>query len=186
MANIGVFCSANPELDSEYLESAVEMGRLIGQGGHRLVYGGTRNGTMGLLADSVLNAGGRVLGIVPEVLRKYAREEDIIVSDLHERLSLMQQNAHGFVALAGGLGTLHEVLDTMASKQLLELRKPIVLVNTKGCYQNLMGLFNYLEREGFIHGKTREYYDFAETPQLAYESVVGMMLRGSRPAVDLA
>jgi uncharacterized protein (TIGR00730 family) len=172
MDEIGVFCSANIKVGDEYKQAARELGMLIGKDGNRLIYGGTMNGLMGILAKFTVENGGRIRGFLPYALRKDRLNGEILVKDLNERLSLITQNSDGFIALAGGIGTLHEIMDVIASMQLrIICDKPLALVNTWGYYNNFVDLLERFEKDGFIQGNSSGLYFVAETPAEAYNYV---------------
>lgn len=120
-----------------------------------LVYGGGRVGLMGVLADTVLAAGGHVVGVIPESLttKELAHEgcnELIIVSDMHERKALMSQRASAFLAMPGGVGTLEEFFEILSWAILGLHNKPIGLLNVGGYFSPLLNLFQHATEERFI------------------------------------
>ncbi len=120
-----------------------------------LVYGGGRVGLMGALADAALAAGGHVVGVIPEFLREreVAHEnlsECLIVDDLFERKALMFERSDAFVALPGGIGTLDEILEVIAWRQLRQLRQAVGLLNVAGYFDRWLDLFDHISHEGFL------------------------------------
>lgn len=118
-----VFCASSPGNDPALTEATVALGRLLAARGHELVYGGGAVGLMGLVADTVMEAGGRVTGVIP--LRLFQREvghygltELIEVESMHERKALMYEMSDAFVALPGGFGTLEELAETLTWSQI--------------------------------------------------------------------
>jgi uncharacterized protein (TIGR00730 family) len=131
------------------------MGKVIADAQATLVYGGASRGLMGVLADAVMNAGGQVIGVMPQTLVHmeiaHPKVTELkIVPDLHVRKSTMATLADAFIALPGGAGTLEELLEMITWLQLGLHNKPIALLNTEGYYDPLVQLFEASVREQFI------------------------------------
>lgn len=131
------------------------MGKVIADAQVTLVYGGASRGLMGVLADTVMNAGGQVIGVMPQTLVHmeiaHPKVTELkIVPDLHVRKSTMATLADAFIALPGGAGTLEELLEMITWLQLGLHNKPIALLNTEGYYDPLVQLFEASVREQFI------------------------------------
>ena len=140
-----VYCGSRPGVLSQYSEVAQEVGRWIAQHDGQLVYGGGHNGLMGALADATLEAGGRVVGIIPQALvdKEYAHRgctELRIVADMHERKHMMAERADAFLALPGGIGTLEEFFEVWTWRQLGYHNKPVGLLNLAGYYDSLLAI----------------------------------------------
>lgn len=154
--NICVYCSSSNLLDEHYYEEARVLGRLIAQGGYRLVYGGGNVGLMGALAREVHLHQGFVCGVLPRALKNregvaYDVADELIVTDsLRERKAIMFDRADAFIAMPGGLGTLEELLEVLTLKQLGYHQKPIVLVNSNGFYAPFLELLNHFHQERFV------------------------------------
>ncbi|MBP3280001.1 MAG: TIGR00730 family Rossman fold protein, partial [Butyrivibrio sp.] len=138
--NIAVYCGSSSGNNSKFMESAKYLGRWIGESGNTLVYGGACKGLMGALADAVLESGGKVIGVLPDVPRIQARKhtgltECINTSSMAERKAKMIELADAFVALPGGIGTLDEITDVLSLSSLDVVKGPIVLFNTDGYYE---------------------------------------------------
>lgn len=166
---ICVYCSSSNALDPSYIQAAEELGMEIGKRGHTLIYGGTREGLMGVTALSTKKHGGKVIGVIPEILREKnigydESDEMVIVKTLRERKLEMENRADAFIALPGGFGTLDEVMEQMALKQLGYHEKPIVFLNTLGFYSTLMSHFERIFDEKFTHPYWRKLYTVEETP----------------------
>ncbi len=150
-----VYCGSKAGAAPDYANLATEVGRWIGSHGGQLVYGGGRNGLMGIVADSTRAAGGRVVGIIPKALveREWAHEgcdELHIVDTMHERKGMMMTRADAFVALPGGIGTFEELFEVWAWRQLGYHDKPIGILNAGGYYEAMMGFMQQVVREGFM------------------------------------
>ena len=136
------------------------MGRLLGEAGLGLVYGGAHAGLMGIVADSALANGGEVLGVIPrslagiEVAHQHLTKL-VLVETMHERKALMAQEADAFVALPGGFGTLDEFFEILTWAQLGIHAKPCVLVNTAGYYDHLLSFLRVAIDEGFLKQKNK-------------------------------
>lgn len=158
--SVCVFCGSSSGRDPAYIEAARAFGAALGRENIRLVYGGGHVGMMGALSESVMNAGGHVLGIIPEFLvaREHAREgrNDLkIVRDMHERKRVMVEEADAFVALPGGVGTLEELVEQLTWLQLDRHKKPILLANIKGYWNPLIALFRHMQSEKFLYDGVR-------------------------------
>jgi uncharacterized protein (TIGR00730 family) len=157
---ICVFCGSNAGHDPTYLEAARGLGQLFAREGIALVYGGGSVGLMGELADSVLAAGGEVIGVIPHAL--WAREvghrglTDLrIVETMHERKAMMADLADAFIALPGGLGTLEEIFEIWTWAQLGLHTKPLGFLDVNGFYAPLMQFLDRAARERFLREEHR-------------------------------
>jgi uncharacterized protein (TIGR00730 family) len=155
MNRVCVFCGSNSGARASYSAAATLMGEVLGRRGMQLVYGGGHIGLMGAVADAVLGAGGRVIGVIPEALvaRELAHRgvQDLrVVASMHERKALMAELADGFVALPGGFGTLEEFCEVLTWGQLGLHRKPCGILNIDGYYDALLKQFDLGATEGFI------------------------------------
>ena len=133
------------------------------------MYGGGSIGLMGVLADTVMSAGGAVIGVIPRPLatREIAHAgvtELRVVDSMHERKATMAELADGFVALPGGLGTLEELLEMLTWAQLGIHQKPVGVLNLGGYFDGLRGLLDHGVGEGFIKREHRDLLAFADTP----------------------
>jgi hypothetical protein len=156
-------------LDDVYIRAARELGRLMGERGHGLVYGAGNLGLMGVLAKAVRGAGGHVTGIIPERLVAYGISLDqvdelIITETMAERKAMMESRAEAFVALPGGFGTLEELLQVLTLVQLRYLDAPVVLLNTAGFYNPLLACFEQFYALRFARPEMRESYRVLDEP----------------------
>jgi hypothetical protein len=150
-----VYCGSGPGTDPAFIAAARTLGKLLAGNGVRLVYGGGSLGLMGALANSVLDHGGHVTGVIPEFLtareKKLTRAQELIVTkDMHERKQIMFERADAFVALPGGIGTLEETIEQMTWSQLGRHKKPILLANIKGFWNPLCVLLDHMRALEFI------------------------------------
>ncbi len=151
-----VYCGSRPLASPAFLESARQVGEWIGRRGGQLVYGGGRNGLMGVVADSTLKAGGRVVGIIPKALveKEWAHKgctELHVVDTMHERKRLMAEHAHAFLALPGGIGTFEEFFEVWTWRQLGYHDKPVGLLNVGGYYEGLMAFLRTAVQAQFMN-----------------------------------
>lgn len=158
MQSICVFCGSSVGQSPLYRESAVRLGRILADRGIELVYGGGSIGLMGVLADAVLNAGGRVTGVIPDRLAKreimHAGLTDLrIVRTMHERKAVMAELAHGFIALPGAFGTMDELFEILTWAQLGEHAKPIGIVNVAGYFDPILEFMHRSVAEKFLKPK---------------------------------
>jgi uncharacterized protein (TIGR00730 family) len=161
--SVCVYCGSSNRVDARFLDAATELGRLMGQAGLKLIYGGGRVGLMGRVADGVLQAGGEVLGIIPGHL--HAREvahpgvtELMVVDTMHERKQLMAEKADAFVVLPGGYGTLDEMFEIITWRQLGLHDKPLVLADLFGYWAPLAQLLDTIIDTGFAQPECRNLY----------------------------
>jgi uncharacterized protein (TIGR00730 family) len=156
MKSICVFCGSNTGARAEYVAEARILGETLAAQGIRLVYGGGRVGLMGIIADSVMAAGGEVSGIIPQALdRREIANRNVtelhVVGSMHERKALMNELSDGFIALPGGYGTFEELCEMLTWAQLGIHRKPVGLLDIAGYYAPLLSLFDRAVEQRFLH-----------------------------------
>lgn len=149
-----VYCSSSARLDPKYYEAAEQLGRDMVARGWGLVYGGGNAGLMGSVARAVKQGGGHVVGIIPDFMIErelafHAADELVTVPTMRERKRLMAERADAFVTLPGGIGTLEELTEIMTERYLNLTRKPVVLVNQDGFYDDLIRFFDRMVFERF-------------------------------------
>jgi len=155
LKQICVFCGSSSGEDSRYLNAASTLGSLLVTRGMGLVYGGSRMGLMGRLAQTVLDAGGEVVGVIPRALmnREVAHSgitKLIVTESMHERKAEMAGRSDGFIAAPGGLGTLEEFFEVLTWSQLGLHQKPCGLLDIDGFYKPLIRMLDHAVKEGFI------------------------------------
>jgi uncharacterized protein (TIGR00730 family) len=158
---ICVFCGSATGADPIYAERAAALGTLLAERGVGLVYGGAAVGTMGIVADAALAAGGEVIGVIPGHLRRreIAHEgltELRVVGSMHERKAKMAELSDGFLALPGGAGTLEELFEVWTWAQLGLHDKPIGLVDVGGYYEVLVKFVEHMVAQGFLRPEHRD------------------------------
>ena len=160
MKRICVFCGSSPGARPEYAAAARAMGAAIVARGCGLVYGGGHIGLMGVVADSVLELGGEVIGVIPghlaelELAHPNATEMHVVAS-MHERKALMFELSDALVALPGGIGTLEEIVEVLTWAQLGLHGKPCGILNVAGYYDPLIALLDHAREERFVRPEHR-------------------------------
>jgi uncharacterized protein (TIGR00730 family) len=153
--SICVYCGSGPGTNPAFIEAARRFGRILAENRIQLVYGGGSGGLMGALAESVLDHGGFVTGVIPEFLTESEHmflrpQERIVTRDLHERKRIMFERADAFVALPGGVGTLEELVEQLTWAQLGRHKKPILIANIERFWDPLCDLLDHMEKLQFI------------------------------------
>lgn len=145
--SVCVFCGSSDAADPSLLADAAEFGRALALEGRRLIYGGGGVGLMGACARAAHEAGGEVLGIIPEFLTSRERAldvvETIVVRSMHERKQIMFERSDGFVVLPGGIGTLEEIIELLSWRRLDLHRKPVVFYSPEGFWDPLFQLLEH-------------------------------------------
>jgi uncharacterized protein (TIGR00730 family) len=160
---ITTYCSSSEAVDERYTDAARRYGGAIGSAGHELVYGGTSVGLMGTVAAATRAAGGRVTGVLPQLMVDRGigdpdSDELVITESMGDRKREMIARADAFVALPGGFGTLEELLEVLTLKQLGYHRKPIVLHQVEGFWDGLLAFFEELYAGAFARPEYRRLY----------------------------
>lgn len=173
-----VYCSSSDRLDAKYFAAAEALGRAMVARGWGLVYGGGRTGLMGTVARTVKDGGGRVVGVIPEFMKVKElafdeADELVTVVTMRERKLLMESRADAFVALPGGWGTLEEIMEILALRQLDVLRRPCVFLNQDGFYDDLLRFFDKMIAERFNKPSNLELFRVARTVDEVLDLVEG-------------
>lgn len=165
--NITVYLGANEGNDPRLRKSVEELGTWIGSSGNALVYGGSKSGLMGAIADSVLQAGGKVTGIEPQFFIENELQHDgltrlIVTKDMAERKAKMIELGNAFIAFPGGTGTLEEIAEVMSKVSLKHLDAPCILYNLDGYYDDLKALLLKMIDKGLSSKERQEGIYFAD------------------------
>jgi uncharacterized protein (TIGR00730 family) len=165
-----VYCGSSFGGNGVYLEATRELARTFAERGIRVVYGGASVGLMGALADATLEAGGEVVGVIPQQLvdREIAHQgltELHVVQTMHQRKALMAELSDGFVALPGGIGTLEELIEIWTWSQLRLHAKPLGVLNIDGYYDRLGAFLDHAVAEGFQPPSERQKLVFATSAE---------------------
>jgi uncharacterized protein (TIGR00730 family) len=155
MKRITVFCGSSFGTEEIYKEQATLLGKTLAKQNIELVYGGANVGLMGAVADGVLNAGGKAIGVLPNFLRSkeiahLGLTELILVESMHERKTKMSDLCDGVIALPGGFGTLEELFEMLTWAQLGLHKKPIAILNINGFYDSLIELTKVMVEKGLL------------------------------------
>lgn len=155
MRTVCVYCGARSGTDDRFTPAARQLGALLAEENIGLVYGGSRAGMMGAVADGVMNAGGKAIGVIPHGLMRaeIAHEgltELIAVKDMHERKMTFEQLSEGFLVMPGGLGTLDELFEAWTWSYLGIHSKPIGILNLFGYYDSLLDFLGHARSRGFV------------------------------------
>jgi len=172
--NICVFSSSSNAIADVYVNEAIDLARLIGQSGYCLINGGSNVGLMDVITREAGNHGARTIGVIPEKLRDFnlasIHAHEIIVSgDMMERKFKMRELSDSFIALAGGFGTLEEILEVITLKQLGYHNKAVVFINTNDFYNDLFRQFEKSYEEKFAKENYRKLYFVAKNANEAMD-----------------
>ena len=175
--SICVYCGSRPGTEPAFAEAARQVGLWIAQNKGQLVYGGGHNGLMGMMADACLQAGGRVVGVIPKALveKEWAHSgcsELHVVENMHERKSLMAERADAFLAMPGGIGTFEEFFEVWTWRQLGYHDKPVGLLNIKGYYDNLLAFLSTSVQQGFMNAEQMQLIRSGTNTELLLNSLV--------------
>jgi uncharacterized protein (TIGR00730 family) len=175
--SICLYCGSSDDADPLYLEAAGEFGRALAQAGVRLVYGGGGVGLMGAAARAAHAAGGRVLGVMPEFLRRreilYDEVETVVVRSMHERKLMMFEESDAFAVFPGGIGTLEEVVELLSWRRLELHSKPIVFVDLKGYWKPFYALIEHTIREKLTPASFSQAFISVERADQVLPALIG-------------
>ena len=171
---LAVYCGSAPGVDPAFAAATRDLGRLMAARGIDLVYGGGRLGLMGIIADTVLEHGGKVYGVIPEALVAHevahlGCTELHKVADMHERKAKMTELCDAFVALPGGIGTLDELFEAWTWNALGYHSQPLCLLNVNGFWNDLADFMDHVSASGFLSPARRTQLLKAESPSEAIE-----------------
>lgn len=165
---IGVFCSANNNIEKLYFEKTEEFGQWMGDNGHTLVFGGCNVGLMDCIAKSVKSKGGSIIGVVPTMVEKNGKRSDILdveinTENLSDRKDLLLIQSDVIVALPGGIGTLDEIFTVAASHTIGYHNKKVILYNINHFYDSLIALLEDMASKNMIRGSIDNCILYANT-----------------------
>lgn len=170
MKSVCVYCGSSDLVAPAYIAAAREMGEAIAERGLQLVFGGGRTGLMGAVADAVLDAGGEVIGVLPQHFNKPAHAHDRLtrlelVDGMHPRKARMAELADAFIALPGGFGTLEELFEALTWAQIGLHTKAVGLLNASGYFDHLLAFLDHANKEGFTFWEHQKLYSYADDPR---------------------
>jgi uncharacterized protein (TIGR00730 family) len=167
---ICVYAASSAQCDPEYHAAARKLGRLLAQANATVVYGGGAMGSMGAVADGALEAGGRVIGIIPRFMTEVEWQHPglaslEVVEDMRERKHLLLTGSDAVVALPGGCGTLEELFEAITLKRLGLYFNPIVLLNTRGYWTPMLKFMDRVIDDRFMNPEHREMWSSVDEPE---------------------
>ena len=166
---VSVFCASSNKVDKIYFDAARKLGLALAEHGIAANYGGGGVGLMGTLADTMMEAGGSIRGIIPEFMVDQGWnhplvKDMLIVKDMHERKKKLTENIDAFIALPGGVGTLEELLEMMTHKQLGQLLAPIIIINTNQFFDPFLEMLRKMVEERFMREVHQDIWQVIEDP----------------------
>jgi uncharacterized protein (TIGR00730 family) len=168
--SVTIFCASSHKIPEKYFQVAIKLADTLLENGVGVVYGGGAIGLMGCIADRFIEKGGRITGVIPEFMVKVewahlGVKNMLVVNDMHERKKRLIEGTDAVIALPGGTGTLEELLEVMSLKRLGKYLKPIIIINTDGFYDQLIGLFQTMVKEHFLRSEHLDAYTLLEDPK---------------------
>ena len=155
---LAIFCGSKTGSNEAYAEAAGALAHILADEGVELIYGGGKNGLMGIVADGVMGKGGTVRGVIPQVLMNWESQHEgitelLIVEDMHLRKRKIYELCDGAIILPGGFGTLDELFEILTWNQLSIHDKKIFILNTANFYDHLIAHLHHMQSEGFLYGE---------------------------------
>lgn len=175
--NVCVFCGSGLGNDSIYREGAAKLGKLLAENSHTLVYGGGNIGLMGVLSDTVLEHGGKVIGVIPDfLLQREVGHKGVttleVVGSMHDRKKRMAELADVFIAMPGGWGTLDELAEILTWRQLGLITQPVGLLNLNRYFDHLLDQMNTMVSAGFLRRANVDWLIVHETPMELLDAII--------------
>lgn len=186
---IGVFCGANAGSDPIYTQATIQLAEYLVDAGITLVYGGSKAGLMGILADSVLKNNGQVIGVIPQSLVNVELahphlSELHIVNSMQERKTLIAELSDGFIMLPGGAGSLDEFFEMYTLAQLGYHAKPCSILNMNNYYDHLLTFLDHAVDQGFMKQAYRNMIIIEKTPQILLQKLNAYQAPGKKWIVE--
>ncbi|MBS1669291.1 MAG: TIGR00730 family Rossman fold protein [Bacteroidetes bacterium] len=174
---ICVYCASSAKVDKSYFAATEKLAKEFVKANIDVVYGGGGIGLMGHLADTIIDHGGQIKGIMPKFMNEvewaHKRVTDFEFTDtMHERKAKFLDDIDGLVTLAGGSGTLEELLEAITLKRLGQFTKPIIILNTNGFYDPLRQMLEKCISENFMDERHLQMWDFVEEPEQVIDSII--------------
>ncbi len=175
--SLAVFCGSKSGTNLLYKSHTLSLGKMMADNNIKLIYGGGSVGLMGAIADSVMQNGGEVVGIIPELLLAWEQQHDsiselIVVPDMHVRKKMMYDLCDAAIILPGGNGTLDELFEMITWNTLKIHSKKIFLLNSDGYYNYLILHINHMQQEGFLYEDWQERLVVCDTPEAIFAFLV--------------
>ena len=176
MKSIAIYCGSSSGTNGVYREMAAQLGKYLAQHKIHVVFGGGKVGLMGVLADAVLEAGGKVTGVIPAFLHvKEVAHPNltklITVKTMHQRKALIEEMSDGAIALPGGFGTLDELFEMLTWGQLGLHDKPVGILNTHGFFNHILAAIDQMVKEGFLKDLNRQMVLVNDTIETLLDSM---------------
>ncbi|GAA4337007.1 TIGR00730 family Rossman fold protein [Flaviaesturariibacter amylovorans] len=170
LRSLAIFCGSKNGNNPLFVQHAQALGRMLAERGVALIYGGGRNGLMGAAADSVMSAGGKVHGIIPQHLRQWEHQHNditelVVVEDMHVRKRTLYERCDAALILPGGFGTLDELFEILTWNQLSLHNKKVFLLNSAGFYDHLLAHLRTMQEEGFLYTNIEEQVIVLASPE---------------------
>lgn len=174
--SVCVFSASSEAVDAAYFAAATQLGRRIAEAGWSMIFGGGMTGLMGATARAVHAHGGQVIGVIPDGLNRpgvaYEAADELIVTEtLRERKAIMDARSDAFIALPGGFGTLEEIIEVLALKQLRYHDRPVVFLNTEAFYSPLLHFFDHQVKRRFVKPEHQRLYHVSDTAEDAVDYI---------------
>ncbi|HEX2920763.1 MAG TPA: TIGR00730 family Rossman fold protein [Bacteroidales bacterium] len=171
-----IFASSSSKIDGEFRDAAHHLGSLFARNGYEVIFGGGGIGLMKSVADAIIENEGRITGVIPSFMIEAGWDhrgvtDMIVTSDMGERKKQMFARANAVVALPGGIGTLEELTEAITLKQLGLFRGPIVILNTQGFYNSLIGFLDQMIRSNFLRLEHKGIWQVADTPEEVIKAI---------------
>lgn len=183
--SVCVYCGASSNVSDEYKNAIQNLGRRLAEMKKTVVYGGGSVGTMGLLAEAALDAGGDVIGIIPEhIIKREGMEHELtelhVVDSMHSRKMMMVDKSDAFIAMPGGLGTLDETFEILTWKYLNLHEKPVILGNIQNYWTPMLALIENMIRAGYTPEHHKQLFDVADNVDQILEYMNSYDLEGEK------
>ena len=171
-----VYCASSDKIDHKYFEATEKVARALVKNNTTIVYGGGAKGLMGQLADTVLEAKGRIIGIMPHFMKEVEFHhkdvnEFIFTADMHERKKQFMVGVDALITLPGGCGTFEELMEAITLKRLGIFTKPIAILNIDGYYDPMLAMMENAISEGFMREEHRDIWTVFEDPEKVLEAI---------------
>lgn len=176
MKTVTVYCASSSKVAEVYVEHARRLGVAIASRGWSCVNGAGNRGLMAEVSNAVLSSGGRVTGVIPRFMVDEgwfhpSLSELIVTETMHSRKQIMAERSDGCIALPGGIGTLEELMEVITWKQLGLYKKPVVILNINGYYDDLLKMLGKAVAENFMHLRHKEIYQSTSSIEKALEII---------------
>ena len=174
--HICIFCSSSDKIAQAYFDAAEKLATELAYKGHSVVCGGGSHGLMGKIINTTVKSGGYVVGVIPEFMRTVEWDSKqlsqlVVVEDMRQRKKQMIENVDAVVALAGGCGTLEELMEVITLKRLGMFIKPIIILNTNGFYNQLEKFLLKMIDENFMNKESIDIWKFVDYPEQVLDAI---------------